>query len=431
VERDHKSLTPLLERRLGLMENRLLEARQETYLAEARNLVRFVEAVAGCLPTGEVAPVCEAVGLHLCKVAHDAHHREQDTFAHALFSLGLPFLAAPRERSRVLATFAEALCVQGDLAAARRAFEESLEAAEETGIPAVAIAAAARLGDFLHFIGDCPAAQRYLEDALERATTADTPGLNAGFGEAVLRHLGFLFITRGQYGQARLALDRSREMALSTGDLHTAADSDRGIALLHLHTGNLAVARALLERGRLPWRERGHRRWQAVYALHLAEVCRYEGDDAGVLCHVSQAEAHLEHTRSPTSAATARYLRGYVALRQGDAETALHHLIDALRLQRRYAGRRHLLPTLEAIAAAQELRGRAASALELLAIADAERERFVIPVPPVERAGRACLLARLSERFLPARYEAARSGEAAPSLEQVVARLVEEQEAPA
>ena len=335
--------------------------------------------------------------LNLCHqlidMARLAHHTEQDELARHLFEAALKRLPETSPRIAALTDFAEALRVQGEPEKARTCYEEALQLARRMESAWQISGTQALYGSFLAQRGELKAAVSMLDDALavllsdetqerEGITPSRLPAPQGG----ICRELGLVYLAQGRFGQASLAFGQSRDLYLEMDDPQSASAALRGLGLVEMHRGNLPRAGKHFEEGIVVWRENAHRRWQAIFLLHLAEVAYHAGNDAETLRLLEEAEGHIAHTNAPTSRAVALYLRARLALRRGDTNAALALHREGLALRRRYGGKKSLIESGEGIAAALAAAGEAAASL--LGAMHAARRQAGMPLPPVERAER-------------------------------------------
>lgn len=405
-------------------------------------------------------PAHEGQWLSLIEVATLAHHSENDERAVRLFEFALPHVGGLL-RVRALHDYADALAVQGRHADALNAAEESLsllngslaqwdaQRAEEQTVNAAPAAppsgvqrdARKRLvtllalsGDLLHGDGRCGLALRRFQAALDELTLAP----DAGIEESVLRDLGFLYITRGEFAAARTAFRASLQICEEKRLADAAAVARGGLGLTALRAGDQAGGEPLLEEALAHWALRRHHRWQARFLLPLAEAACLTGDEDAARARLAEVDEHVTRTLSPGSQSAAWQLRARLLLwpfAHGAATPRadlLHRALtlhrDALALRLRSCGLRDLVYSVEGIAGALALTARESNAREAGALwgtCAAARTRGEMPPLPLERAEQATLQRAARACIGDAEFDAAAKEGAARDLKMVARSLME------
>ena len=165
-------------------------------------------------------------------------------------------LPDPSERTAVRA-YAQACAgrlawAQGDHAAARPLFEESLAVLRELGDTRGVAFSLLNLGMVANGQGD-EAARSLLAEAATLSRQAGDPWLESGS----LFHLGRAAYTLGDYSEARTALERSVRLAKEVGDLRLRANPLTILATIMLEQGDLDEAQSLFEEALAIQRELG------------------------------------------------------------------------------------------------------------------------------------------------------------------------------
>lgn len=244
----------------------------------------------------------------------------------------------------------------GDLVTARALFEENLGIARELGAARMEAASLMNLGVVAHaaFMRGHRDADEAGPDARRhyQASLAAYEAMGDGYGQALaLENLGTLTrLHPGDPEAARRFHDQSLSIRRALGDRLGIADSARYIALLALQTGEVGTARQLHEERLVIERELAN-------AAHVAEALADLGEIALVENRLADAGARLDEARA-------------VYEEFGDRESLLRVLTDLGELARRQGDHVRSRSTLERcleLAGEQNSRHREAWALAQLA----------------------------------------------------------------
>ncbi|MFJ3396680.1 AfsR/SARP family transcriptional regulator [Streptomyces microflavus] len=194
---------------------------------------------------------------------------------------------------------------------------------------------------------------------------------------------------KGAYEDAECRQHEGLRMARELGLEAEVSARLSGLGRLALLARDWDRARDLHEQARRIAAEQGYKYGEIHSGMGLALGARRSGD-------LDRAEAYLLHIRdgyAEVSSQAGDHLRlaelGFVAELRGDARGAASHHLAGLEIARALAEPRALALSLEGLAGAAALPGRAtaaAGAAVLLGAAAAARRRAGAPLPPAERA---------------------------------------------
>lgn len=230
---------------------------------------------------------------------------------------------------------------RGDLAAALRDAERSAELFQDLGDSWGLAQASYGIGTIAGITGDYATAERHHTEALRGA---EALGLWAEVAYQT-SWLGRVALLTHDYARARELHTRAMRLAAERGFTPAEMYAETGLALGARHEGRFDEAEHHLRRV-LEW----HRRveFEPGNALILAEL-------------------------------------GFLAEQRGNAEEARELHLSAYRIARRGTDPRAIALTLEGLAGAESLAGRAVQAALLLGAAAAARASVGAPLPPAER----------------------------------------------
>ncbi len=322
--------------------------------------------------------------------------------------------------ARGLTTLGAALQVEGDLAAADEAMEESLRISAASGLKDTVAGNQLWLAAHANWRGEFRRAISLAGRAIDTAAGFhDEWNESVGLAFLCLAHVGV-----GEYREGLAvindALARARERSSifnigrltnslgwlyqELGDFRRAYELDREAAELgrahripnveisslinlgldHLHLGEPRRALDTLEEihGRVERAFGAHRwRWSAHLLVYLAETLLALDEPARALAEAERGLAQARATSSWKYVGKALALRGEIALRQGDPARAEHDLAEALATARRIE-----YPTLTwqagaLLARVQAERGRAEAAAETARVAAAALDLVAAGAP--------------------------------------------------
>ena len=226
------------------------------------------------------------------------------------------------------------------------------------------------LGTLAIEAGDHEAALYWSELTVEAATRAGVAGLAGNGWIGIARS----HLARWNTTAAVEALQRAMESLLEDGDTIQVAKMCSWLGDLYYEQGDCRAARSAYEESLTAAIEVGDAQWHAQALEDLIKVADRLDDDVRVesLCH--QLETLAEQNGSEHDLATVARFRAEVAQRQGDEDTELLHLEQALEIYRR-VGSLNAAYVASNIADYRRQRGEHTAAAELLDFAADEAER--------------------------------------------------------
>lgn len=264
----------------------------------------------------------------------------------------------PAIRREALLLAGEAHRAGGDLAQARRSWQEALDSAVAAADPSTHSEALCRLGMLDYLTGQLSEAERRFEAAYQIAAKADDRRNQAW----ALQHLAWVTTTRGDFAASDDALGRAARLFTELDDVVGRAWLRGTTAFTRLFAGRLAEARRIAYTF-LPFGERVGDTWavgtlRAVAGFAAAElghltdaeadakaayrafdrigddwgrsltlmvrgaIARGQGDPRRAVDFLDSAEAHGTRAGHWLMAGLARTMRGYCHLELGDAAAA-------------------------------------------------------------------------------------------------------------
>lgn len=309
---------------------------------------------------------------------------------------------------------------RGDYRQARPLFEEALAVQRSLGHQAGVANVLHNLGRVALGQDDYPGAQRWLEEAVALwRTVGDSNGLAFS-----LLNLGRVALMMGHFDQAR---ERFQECL----ELHQALHNRFGVALARVNLGQVALHEGALEDAAVTFaeseavfREQGNK-WGLSITVHFrAQVALWRGDWPAATAALAEAQALFVEMDDPQGLADLAVTRGRLARRQGQTGEAERCFAEALRRYLDQHARGALAGALDGAAGVAVDQGRCPQAVRLLAAAEALRTRIGAPLPPVEQAEQALLLADLRRRLAEADFNAAWAAGLSLTPEQAVAEAL-------
>lgn len=250
---------------------------------------------------------------------------------------------APRSRLLGRCISAMSLTLEGSIVPAERIVREVLREADERGAPYAGLScmAAGLLADTLYELNDFEGALRLLEpriDVLERVSLPDT----------VMRALLVLSEAQwltGRRAEAGTCLDRLETYAVRFG-LDRLLVSALGLRLRHhLDQGQMEQAGAVLQRLEALGARHAGKSLRVTYGVERAriEMCLYVHDFAGAVARIEPYIRACEQRGQQVRVATLWLQLGIARQQLGNAQAALPHLRQALRIGHRLGLVRTLL----------------------------------------------------------------------------------------
>lgn len=257
--------------------------------------------------------------------------------------------------------FAQRAAMQGDYARAAELYEKSLLLFRRTGDLREIAGALTNLASVVRGQGDLPRARAYAQEALELySALADKHGI-----ATAQRELGRVAHAQGDMLFAQQALEASRALFQEMGDRSCLMESELEYAALLQHENKNEQAAAL--------------------AARLVGDAETMGYTPGI--------------------APAKNILARAALTRNDVERARQYAMEALANDSAASEIPVALALLETVALCAAARGQFAIAATLASAAHAQREKYGLPLAPVEHAEatalRNHLRAALGENFLP------------------------------
>jgi len=329
-----------------------------------------------------------------------AHHHELDELAAASLREALRLceidpLSAEAERFlrevAIRSRLCDSLMVQGKTLESRRSLEKSLTLLEMAlGEPDVRQSVEALAAVVQYQYGSTLATQgeyRGAAEAIGRSLEYNNQHKILHSEADCLIKLGSINLVRGNRTEARILTGQAVTFYTNIGaqDARAAALGSLGDVFARLGLKDRALS--CYEEGLGVWRERGHRRWQAVFNARMAMFACDQGECERALSLAADVRAFCRVVRSWSSLATAARVEGICARRCGDEVTAAERFKEALREYRDAAYWLGTIEIIEELAALALTGGNVASARLLTSIADRERETHEIPRPAGELAG--------------------------------------------
>ena len=235
--------------------------------------------------------------------------------------------------------------------------------------PTQALRLASALTDYWRLRGHYTEARLHLKAAVRRAP-AYTPELIGA-----LQSLGMLSWLQGDQADALRWTRRALAISTRTSDRHGALRALEQLSRVQFAAGDLAGARACLERGIQPAGELGDPAILCTYQLLLGQFALAEGRADEGADHLARA---LELARSADHvelSAVASGLLGRRHLLGGRPDLARPLLMDTLANVSRFGGWRHVAPVLESLAAVAADEGQHERAAQLAGAAASLHER--------------------------------------------------------
>jgi len=196
-------------------------------------------------------------------------------------------------------------------------------------------------------------------------------------------------IRQGEYARARPLLEEGLALFRASGEKTGIANSILCLAMMLFAQGDLARARAVAEEGLALKRELGTRSAGADVLPVLAEIALYQGDTTTARLLLEKACALWREAGNEAQLAWTLSLLGKVIAAQGDLAAARACYEESL--NRAKGVNSHLSfqdtpPALEGLAAVVAAQEEPIWAARLWGTAEAQREAYSIPLPPVYRA---------------------------------------------
>jgi predicted ATPase len=262
--------------------------------------------------------------------------------------------------------------------------------------------------------------REWLERALE-AGRAAPPALRA----KPLVELGFLAFQQGDYPRARVVLEESLALARQSDERWTLSVALGWLSRIAQIEGDDARAQALMEES---WAVATETRDPVVIGMALGAVLWLvvtQGDHEQMPALIEEFDAAFQETGEPFLMSVAVRVRGEVALRRGEYDTALPLLRESLRLDRTMQNTMGMSNGLFAIARIWAVQQRFVPAARLLGAAEALLEAIQAPLPPIFRAPYEAFTVTLQSALGAGAFAAARAEGAALPLDTAIDEALE------
>jgi predicted ATPase/DNA-binding CsgD family transcriptional regulator/DNA-binding XRE family transcriptional regulator len=304
---------------------------------------------------------------------------------HAALAAAAP-IAAPsdsllRARAWALVGAAALAFDQGDRAAVAVLAEESAALFRQQGDPGGLVLAWLRLA-FARQAADPQQADALLAAAQTQARTTGAPwfiGL-AGFVAAQAALFG-----ANDTARARTCIMEALPALQAGGDAYLLGHGLGTLGLIDLAAGDLAAARAALEKGLAAVRTLRDRRSVALLAATTADAARCQGEYARAAELYSESLALYHELGNRAEIPAILHNQGYVALGTGDEAAARELFAESLRRQHAAGNMAGIAEGLHGLAALALAHRRLDRAARLLAAAETIRSAHPAPIWPAEQ----------------------------------------------
>ena len=311
---------------------------------------------------------------------------------------------------------------KGDLDAARRWLEESIEIGADLGDERSSAVSLGNLASVCFYQDDPERAREYGERALEILRRIGSEREVA----SVLYNLGLAALRQEDETTARRLHEQSLEHFKRANDRRGTAAALTTLAKLASNRGDHLEARRLAEQGLDIWREMGDRRGTASALVHLAMVLHGQGIPDRVASLLQEGLVIARETGDRHMAANAFDLLGVVAQDDGNDSEAHRLYRESLSLRWEIGNRQWIAVSLRHLALLSASRGWARHAAWLLSAAEATRESASVPIDPDTHQQVATERENLRERLGDAAFSRVWEAGAAASLREVVERALSE-----
>ena len=282
---------------------------------------------------------------------------------------------------------------QGDYAAARRYYGQSLEIKQALGDRAGVSRSLHQLGMLAQAQGDYAAARRYYEQSLE---IAQALGDRAGVSSS-LHNLGALAQDQGDYAAARRYYEQSLEMLQVLGDRAGVALTLWGLAMIASAQGDIAEARKQYESALGTFQELGDKKNIAGVLHQLGILAQAQGDYAAARRYYEQSLEMLQALGDRAGVSISLHQLGMLAQAQGDYAAARRYYEQSLEIKQALGDRAGVASSIGQLGQLAELEGDYVTAVRAWAAALAVFEELHSPNADIVRGWFARLLERLGE----------------------------------
>ena len=342
---------------------------------------------------------------------------------------GWGFLERALEGSEEVAASlrAKALWSAGNLASSLGSFERGEVLCQESLVLFRAIGDTKGMGTAVFQLAwiaewkcDFAAARSRYEESLVLAREVGDTSLVAW----ALSFLAGIAVQQGEYARARPLLEEGLAHFRASGEKTGIANSILCLAKMLFAQGDLARARAVAEEGLALKREIGTRSAEAEVLPVLAEITFCQGDTTTARLLLEKTCAFYREVGNERQLAWTLSLLGKVIAAQGDLAAARAIYEESL-IRGKGVNRNlsflDLAPALEGLAAVVAAQGEPTWAARLWGTAQAQREAYRIPLPPIYRADYEQAVASTRAQLGEKTFAAARAEGRAMTLDEVLA----------
>ncbi|HEY0601597.1 MAG TPA: tetratricopeptide repeat protein [Herpetosiphonaceae bacterium] len=270
---------------------------------------------------------------------------------------------------------------QGDAAAARPLFEESLALALDRRDQLIQARALHGLGAVAHTLDDYQTALDLLEQSLALSRQLN----NRHDQAATLFRLGQVAHLQGDYALARSFYEQSLAERRALGDRRGTAFVMHNLGVVAIEEADHATARALFEQNLPLFRDLGDKLGIALSLHALAATALFQEDYVAAREQGEDALAQFRELGRTMDVASALELLGQVAIHERRYDQARLYLAESLVLCKNNDDLIGVAGSLEKFAALAEAQSRAQVAITLSGAAAAIREAIGAPIPQSDR----------------------------------------------
>ncbi|HEY1016566.1 MAG TPA: tetratricopeptide repeat protein, partial [Herpetosiphonaceae bacterium] len=243
---------------------------------------------------------------------------------------------------------------------------------------------------------------------------------------AMLNNLGVVAAAQGDYPRAWTSYQGSLQVWRSLDDTWAIATVLSNLGDVALSEGELARARALLEESLELLRTLGNKRGLGIVLGKLGQVAASQEDYDHACELLEESLTLLREVGDQGNIPVTLTSFAQVVLLQGDAERALALLREALLLHRTMGDKRGIAESLEVLSMIIAAQGDFRRAATTLGAADGLRDAIGAPLPSSEREKLADTQDRITAALGPAAAQTAHAAGRAITLEQALARALDE-----
>src|SRR6266700_2881324 len=239
-----------------------------------------------------------------------------------------------------------------------------------------------------------------------------------------LSFLAGIAVQQGEYARARPLLEEGLALFRASGEKTGEASSLLCLAVMLFGQGDLARAHAVAEESLALKKEIGTRSAEAEVLSVLAEITFYQGDTTTARLLLEKICAFYREVGNERQLAWTLSLLAKVIAAQGDLAAARAFYEESLNRAKGVNSNLsflNLAPALEGLAAVVAAQGEPTWATRLWGTAQAQRDAYSIPLPPIYRADYERSLAATRAQLGEKTFAAARAEGRAMTLDEVLA----------